>query len=133
MMVQMLAMLGALTTGLTLDSGTLTLRTPSGMTVAKHSLNWETNEYTIRRKADGVQLLMIIVGGGAMDLKLYRPSCINGKRAWRLDYSNGANFIVGDPGVNAVFLSYRNLSPPDSGVAYAMVKSVKFRGGSPCR
>lgn len=116
-----------------LDSGNLTLKAPSDVSITKHAVNWETDSYTLRRKADGRQLLDIVVGGGSVDLKPYTGFCLNHKRAWRLKQSNSVNVIIGNPGVNSVFISYMNLSRQDAIIAEKIISSVKFNDGVRCR
>ncbi len=95
-------------------------------------MNWEADAYTIERKADGVELLEIIVGAGAYDLSRYRKFCLNHKRAWRATNGGETSVIVGSPGVNAVFALYENLSRSDAKTADAMLDSLSFSDGTSC-
>lgn len=116
-----------------LDGGNLTLRLPAGVVAEKSRVNWETDAYKIGRKSDGTQLVSLIVGGGAYDLKRYTPFCLNHVRAWRLRRDNAVLVVAGSPGVNAVSASYANLSPEDRKLADAIVASLTFKYGPPCR
>lgn len=116
-----------------LDSGNLLMRIPESAVVTKRQVNFETDEYTVVRRSGGSELLRIIVGGGAYDLRKYKGVCLNHKRAWRLESPHGMEIIVGVPGVNAVSASYEKLSSADARIAREVMASIEFRDGRYCR
>lgn len=122
-----------LTSTVSLDGGNLTLRLPAGVVAQRSRVNWETDEYMITRKSDGAELLTLIVGGGAYNLKGYTPFCLNHVRAWRLRESDKLHIVVGTPGMNAASASYGNLSPQDQKLADAIATSLIFKYGPACR
>lgn len=116
-----------------LDSGNLIIRIPQSAAVTKHQLNFETDEYTVVRRPSGSQLLRIVVGGGAYDLRKYKNVCLNHKRAWRLTSPHGTEIVLGVPGVNAVYARYENVSSADAAIAREVMASIEFRDGRYCR
>lgn len=118
---------------ITLDWGHLTMTVPSNAKVTKEPVNWETDSYTVQQGTDGADLLKIIVGGGAMDLKRFTPFCLNHKRAWRSAQSHPITIVVGNPGVDAVYLTSTDASQRDKKVLDKMILSVKFVDGTYCR
>ncbi|HVS47041.1 MAG TPA: hypothetical protein VMS32_10325 [Verrucomicrobiae bacterium] len=124
---------GVLESPVSLDSGMLRLKIPTRVTVTKKRINFETDYYTILRKADGKELLGITVGGGAYDLRGYRSICLNHRRGWRLKAAHALSVVVGDPGVNAVNFAYENLSTRDANIADGIIASAQVLDAPYCR
>lgn len=116
-----------------LDGGNLVIRLPRSVTITRHSLNFETDEYVVYRRPDGHELLRMIVGGGAYDLRRYQAICLNHRKAWRLASRHGMEIVAGEPGANAVSASYEDLSPEDALVVRKIMASIEFRDGRYCR
>jgi hypothetical protein len=116
-----------------LDAGNLTLTIPQNMEVMKHKLNFETDQYIIRRKIDGLELLEVTVGGGAYELGEFREFCLNKQRAWRRNSMSQSEVLVGQPGVNAVYMSYSIHGRESLRIATSIEASLHFRGSLPCR
>lgn len=122
-----------LMTSISLESGAVKLKVPSGLTVTRRSLNWETDKYIFRRKSDGFPLIEVIVGGGAYDVSKHSVICLHHKRAWRRSSSYSLNIIMGEPGVNSASIAYAIDSPRESAIAEAVMSSVIYPGGPDCR
>ena len=109
------------------------IRIPKEAKLERQRINWETDEFDITLR--GQLFMRIVVGGGAYDLGGFRKICLNGKRAWDSGPANGARTVLlGNPGMNAMELSYTELTRSTQRLANAVISSVHYgEGGYPCK
>lgn len=122
----------ALSNGRTVvERGTLSLELPTGYFLSKKSVNFETDAYRVRTKA-GYTVLVVVVGGGAYDLRGYQTICLNGRKAWSRKTRARVFVVAGQPGQNAVSFTSFARTPREDHDVNAILHSAIVFNGQPC-
>jgi len=125
--------LTAAVSGNVLHDQEFTIRLPAGTHAVKSRVNFETDSYSIR-DARNREIASIIAGGGAYDLHGYRRYCLNGSVAWLQDGGRSGTLVIGEPGVDAISLSYDTHDVRQLRMIKRMMASLRLlEGGTVCR
>ncbi len=109
------------------------LTLPRGVQAEKQRAGFETDSYDIRLRGERRPLMTILVGGGAYDLHGFQITCVARHRAWQQGSVSAGQVIFGDPGFDAVAVSYKNLSADQAMLAKGILHSMRLSIRPTCR